>query len=66
MMKNVLDTKVLKEARATRSISAVADYVGVSRQQMWSYENGRSLPPVDKLARLLKLYNLKFEDVVIY
>lgn len=55
---NVLNIPNLIAARGSMSRKAVADRLGLSRQQIWNYENGRSLPPIDVLMQLARLYNV--------
>lgn len=60
----VIDTEKLKELRGNRSLQDVAEVVGVTKQQIWNYENGISDPPLDKLIKLLAFYGVNFQDVV--
>ncbi len=54
----------LKKARGNLSQTAVAKQVDLTRQQIWNYENGRSVPPVPVLLKLLTIYQIKFDDVM--
>lgn len=58
-----VDPARLKEARGDRSPSAVAREVGVTRQQIWNYENGHSAPSGDIVARLCRLYGVDIEQL---
>lgn len=60
----VISPEKLEKARGNRSRSAVAKAVGVTRQQIWHYENGVSEPPLSTLSKLLFLYDVRFEDVI--
>ena len=53
----------LKVAREESSLSLTkaGQSVGVSRQRMWDYENGRCDCPVDVFARLCTLYEKPVE-----
>lgn len=60
----IVDTEKLRKARGLLTLSDVGKKIGVTRQQVWSYENGRSLPSVEKMIMLLDLYNVKLENVL--
>lgn len=60
----VIDPEKLTKARGVRSRTAVAKELGISRQQIWYYEKGKSEPPLSILSKMLFLYNVKFEDVI--
>lgn len=60
----VINPEKLKKARGIRSRIAVAKELGISRQQIFHYENGTSEPPISMLSRMLFLYGVKFEDVI--
>lgn len=64
-MDNSLDLVRLKQARGLRSQSAVAKAIGVSRQQIWNYENGESEPPISVLIKLATLYGIKPQDMLL-
>ena len=44
----------------------VAGQIGVSRQALAKWENGDSLPDVDKCRNLAKLYQVSLDDLVNY
>lgn len=60
----VINSEKLEKARGNRSRNDVAKAVGVTRQQIWHYENGVSEPPLSVLSKMLFLYGVSFEDVV--
>lgn len=64
IMDTAIDLERLKKARGLRSQSEVAKAVGVSRQQIWHYENGISEPPLSVLIKLANLYGIKLQEVV--
>jgi transcriptional regulator with XRE-family HTH domain len=51
-----INPESLREARGKLRQSAVARQVGISRQQLWNYENGIFAIPSDVLGRLCLLY----------
>jgi transcriptional regulator with XRE-family HTH domain len=57
-----LDHTKLKARRGELPLTDVAKKVGVSRQQLWNYENGMCDPPVDVVARLCRLYDCSLEN----
>lgn len=59
-----VDAEKLRKARGLLTLSDVGKRIGVTRQQVWCYENGRSLPSVERMIMLLDLYNLKLESVL--
>ena len=63
-MDSAIDLEQLKKARGLRSQSEVAREVGVTRQQIWNYENGASEPPLSVLLRLANLYGVKVEKLI--
>ena len=44
----------------------VAGQIGVSRQALAKWENGDSVPDVDKCRNLAKLYQVSLDDLVNY
>ena len=57
---NSIDPAKLRAAR-TRSgytQAAVADYLGVARQQVWNYEHGKSGMPAENMMGLCWLMNI--------
>ncbi len=52
----------LREARAARnlSVAAVARVMNVSREMVYKYEEGKSLPSLDVLARAATAWNTRF------
>lgn len=63
-MDTVLDLEKLKKARGLRSLSSVAKEIGLTRQQIWNYENGVSEPPFSVILKLANLYGIKVRDIV--
>lgn len=63
-MENTINTDNLKKARGMRSMASVAKAIGVSKQQLWNYENGKSEPPVAMLVRLSNLYGITAQDLI--
>ncbi len=50
--------KFIRTNRSRRgmSLQAVADHVGVKRQAVWSWEQGKSLPTVENLIKIVSLF----------
>lgn len=63
-MDSVIDLEQLKKARGLRSLNDVGKAVGLSRQQIWNYENGDSEPPLSVLIKLADLYGVKVEKLI--
>lgn len=59
-----VDAEKLRKARGLLTLSDVGKRIGVTRQQVWCYENGRSLPSVEKMIMLLELYDVKLEKLL--
>lgn len=64
-MDSVIDLEKLKKARGMRSQSDVAKALGLSRQQIWNYENGTSEPPLSILIKLAELYGIRVETLIV-
>lgn len=56
----------LKDARINASLSqeALAQRIGVSRQTISNWENGRSYPDIGSLLKLSKLYSLSLDEML--
>lgn len=63
-MDSIIDLEQLKKARGLRSLRSVGTAVGVTRQQVWNYENGTSEPPISVLAKLADLYGIRLEKLI--
>ena len=63
-MENTINTDNLKKARGLRSAASVAKALGISKQQLWNYENGKSEPPVAMLVKLSNLYGVTAQDLI--
>ena len=57
----------LRAARVNANMTAteVAKIVGIKRQSIYNYESGRNSPNMKLLSELLKLYKVKFEDLIL-
>lgn len=57
-----INKTLLRQARERAGLTLVdaAHSLGLSKQQLWNYENehGRGNPSADTMARLCKLYNV--------
>lgn len=58
-----IDPQKLKAARGERGLTEVARIVGISKQQLWNYENGFSELPAATIAKLCLLYQVPIEDL---
>jgi len=58
-----IDPKKLKAARGDRGLTEVARIVGISKQQLWNYENGLSELPGTTIAKLCLLYQVPIEQL---
>lgn len=63
-MDTVINSQKLKELREGRTLSDVAEQIGVTRQQIWHYENGKSDPSLPVLVKLAALYKVPVEDLL--
>lgn len=46
------------------SLEDVAEIIGVSRQSVAKWENGESMPDIEKCVKLAKLYKVSLDDLV--
>lgn len=55
----------LKAARVNRGLSQseAAEKLEISQKTLSGYENGRAFPDVPMIDKILKLYNLKYDDI---
>lgn len=58
-----INPKKLREARGSRSATAVAETIGISRQHLWQIETGRRKAGSEILAKLCWLYDLSISDI---
>lgn len=58
-----IDPQKLKAARGDRGLTEVARIVGISKQQLWNYENGLSELPAATIAKLCLLYRVPIEQL---
>lgn len=59
-----IDPEKLKAARGERGLTAVASAIGISKQQLWNYENGLSEPSSSTIAKLCLLYQVSIESLL--
>ena len=55
----------LEAARKNKGLSLVkaAEQIGVHRNTLWNYENGKSSPKVSTLEKLCKVYKCSPKDI---
>lgn len=58
-----IDPQKLVQARGERSMAEVARATGLSRQQLWNYENALFKPSADTVARLCLYYQIPIEKL---
>jgi predicted transcriptional regulator len=58
-----IDPAKLRAARGDRSIASVAREIGISRQQLWNYENDLAAVSANVIARLCHLYGVQITDL---
>lgn len=61
---DTINTDNLKKARGLRSMANVAKELGISKQQLWNYENGKSEPPVSVLVRISNMYGVTAQELI--
>lgn len=59
-----IDHQKLKAARGDRGLTEVARTIGISKQQLWNYENGLYEPPSATVAKLCLLYQVPIETLL--
>jgi putative transcriptional regulator len=62
----ILKSDVLREARCGMKLTQdeLAKKIGISRQTLNKIENGREIPNLVILAKMLHVLKLKFDDVI--
>lgn len=58
-----IDYQKLRDARGERGLTEVARTIGISKQQLWNYENAFSEPSPATLAKLCLLYQIQIETL---
>ena len=55
----------LKAARINKGLTQeqVAAFVGVTKQTVGSWENGKTIPPIEKIELLCPLYEVSYNDI---
>lgn len=55
----------LAAARVNKKLTQeqVAQAMGVAKKTVWSWENGRTLPSLEKIEPLCNLYGLTYDDI---
>ena len=60
-----VDYAKLKKARGERTLRQVADFVGITKQQLWNIENAKSGPSIPVLIKLCAFYDIPIERVIL-
>jgi transcriptional regulator with XRE-family HTH domain len=58
-----IDLNKLRAARGARTLAEVAAMAGISRQQLWNYENGRHKPSADVILRICIALRIPIESL---
>jgi transcriptional regulator with XRE-family HTH domain len=58
-----IDFRRLKELRGNRTMVAVAEAIGITRQHLWQIESGKRSPGAKILTQLCWLYDIEFSDL---
>lgn len=55
----------LKAARVNKNLTQVeaAKLLGISKDSLWNYENGRSFPDVRVIKKMEEVYELSYSDI---
>lgn len=61
---NINDNLRNLRMRERYSMEDVAEIIGVSRQSVAKWENGESLPDIEKCVKLSKLYKITLDELV--
>ncbi len=58
-------TMTLKAARVNKNLTQVeaAELLGISKDTLYNYENGRSLPNVQVIKKMEEVYQLSYNDI---
>lgn len=56
----------LKAARVNKSLTQAqaAKLLGISRDSLWNYENGRSFPNVLVIKKMEEVYEIGYNDII--
>lgn len=58
-----IDPAKLRHARGNRGLTESAVAVGLTKQQLWNYENGQGEAPSSAIAKLCLLYQVPIETL---
>lgn len=58
-----IDPLKVRAARGDRKLIDVARAIGISKQSLWSYENGHNEMPAATVAKLCILYKIPIEKL---
>lgn len=55
----------LKAARVNKNLTQkqAAEKLGISKDSLWNYENGRSFPDIRIIKKMEELYGLSYNDI---
>lgn len=56
----------LKAARVNKSLTQAqaAKLLGISKDSLWNYENGRSFPNVPVIKKMEEVYGIGYNDII--
>lgn len=55
----------LRAARVNAGLTqdGVAKALNVAKKTVWAWENGKTIPKIDKIDPLCKLYGVRYDDI---
>lgn len=56
----------LKAARANKdlTLAEASQRIGVTKNTLWKWENGKAKPGIEYVDKLLNIYGMRYEDII--
>lgn len=56
----------IKAARVNKNLTQAqaAELLGISKDSLWNYENGRSFPNVRVVQRMVEVYGIDYDNLI--
>lgn len=56
----------IKAARVNKNLTQAqaAELLGVSKDSLWNYENGRSFPDVRVVQKMVEVYGISYDNLI--
>lgn len=56
----------IKAARVNKNLTQAqaAELLGVSKDSLWNYENGRSFPDVRVVKKMVEIYGISYDNLI--